>query len=161
MNLNGLENAFFSLLPINPKSVRGILTVSLLKRTCTLLCLGRRVVGGVVVTLLSNGHRLPLDGAQHLCLSGTFAPDKQGRSLTQHPIRRNRAPGINEVYLGEESSFLPSFLSPARSFAKMNVVCIILACTLLVSGSAVRWVHLYTSFRLTILWKCCTAVVLS
>lgn len=45
-------------------------------RLCTLPCLLRRAVGGVVVTLLSNGHRLPLDGAQHLCLSGTFAPDK-------------------------------------------------------------------------------------
>lgn len=105
-------------LPINPKSVRGILTVSLLKRTCTRLCLGRRVVGGVVVTLLSNGHRLPLDGAQHLCLSGTFAPDKQGRSLTQHPRRRNRAPGITEVYLGEESSSLPSFFISGTQFCK-------------------------------------------
>lgn len=54
----------------------GIIAGRHLERRCTLLCLVRRAVGGVVVTPLSNGHRLPLDGAQHLGLSGTFAPDK-------------------------------------------------------------------------------------
>lgn len=67
------------------------------------------------MTLLSNGHRLPLDGAQHLCVSGTFAPDKQGRSFSQHPRTGNRAPGITEVYFGEEnSSLLPPFISSTR-----------------------------------------------
>lgn len=63
---------------MGPRSVRGIVTGSHLElySLCTLPCLLLCAVGGVVVTLLSNGHRLPLDGAQHLCLSGTFAPDK-------------------------------------------------------------------------------------
>lgn len=156
MNLNSLENAFFPL-PINPRGARRIITGSHLKRTCTLLRLDRRVVGGIVVTLLSNGHRLPLDGVQHLSLSGTFAPDKQRRSFTQHPKTTNRElPRC--IWRGKLISTL--LFSPARGFAKMSVGCVILACTLLVGASAVRWVNFYTSFRL-IVWKYCTAVFLS
>lgn len=57
---------------------------------------------------------------------------------------------------GEEHSS-PLFLT--HGFAKMNVGCVILAYTLLVGSSSVRWVNFCMSFRLTVLWKCCTAVV--
>lgn len=101
-------------LPINPRGARRIITGSHLKRTCTLLRLDRRVVGGIVVTLLSNGHRLPLDGVQHLSLSGTFAPDKQRGSFTQHPKTRNRAPGITEVHLARKTHLYSPFFSSPR-----------------------------------------------
>lgn len=51
------------------------------------------------MTPLSNG----LHGAQHLWLSGTFAPDKQGRPFTEAPTSRIRAPGITEAYLAQKT----------------------------------------------------------
>lgn len=90
------------------------------------------------MTRLSNG----LHGAQHLCLSGTFAPDKQGRPFTEAPTSRIRAPGITEVYLAQRTRPLRSFSSTRRlAFffsAKMNAGRLVLACTFLVGASVVR-----------------------
>lgn len=87
-----------------------------LKRARTLLRVSPSAVGGVVVPPLSNGLRPPTPhphhGAQHLCLSGTFAPDKQGRPFTEAPTSRIRAPGITEVY------FSPLFLASDARLCK-------------------------------------------
>lgn len=58
------------------------------------------------------------------------------------------APGITEVYLAKKTNLF-LFLPPHQhaGFAKMNAGCVILACTLLVGASSVRWVNFYTHSR--------------
>lgn len=80
-----------------------------------------------------------------------------------HSASEKKKPG-SWNYRGLFNSSLPSFipfLFLFSSFAKMNLSCVILACSLLVGASVVRWVHFYACFCLTAQWKCCTAVVLS
>ena len=105
-------------------------------------------------------------------LSGASLPQRHfcarqvGTVSDSAPERKNRAPGITEVVFksGREDSSLPYlfFLHLTRGFffAKMNVGCVILACTLLVGASSVRWVPFSVSSRSAVLEKCCTAVEL-
>lgn len=99
-----------------------------------------RMVGGVVVTRHPMGTGfLRTERSIPSAFSGTFAPDKQGRSCTPAVEEGDeRAPGIYSLSffppLGRESSCVSSPLISA----KMSVGCVILACTLLVGTSAVR-----------------------
>lgn len=89
-----------------------------------------------------------------------FCARQVGTVSHSAPEKKKQGSGNYWGVFGEEDSSLSLFFL-TRGFAKMNVGCVVLACTLLVGASSVRWVNFFMSFRLTILWKCCTAVVLT
>lgn len=96
-------------LSLNPSGVRSIIAGEAIEARThiapRLTLRGRRGCSAAVIQWAAHPHppTTTLHGAQHLCLSGTFAPDKQGRPFTEAPTSRIRAPGITEVYLAQKT----------------------------------------------------------
>ena len=143
------------------------------KRRCTLLrsplllsappC-GRRGCSDAVIQWApaSSGRSAASLSQRHFCAR------QVGTVSHSAPEKKKLGSGNYWGVLGEEDSSLPSslflsFFPPlTRGPAKMNVGCVILACTALVGASTVRWVNfLHVSSVSLDCGSCSTAVLLT